>query len=185
VFAVLLAGYLWLAVAVPGVMTPGRWGRRVGGVTALVFAGLLTFDSYGGSGFDDIGFALPATVLLFPAGAALAAILDHSVGAGVRTALWAGILGALSFVVIVTLSTVDVVRTGTDPTYLEEFARVKSADLAAFETYTVSGALGAGTVMLALLPVWALLLGLVGGAIGEAIRPSDTLAGRPVGHPAH
>jgi hypothetical protein len=118
-----------------------------------------------------VGVALPlaAGLSLWVRAEALAGLVSLAVAAPVavvtgRRGRQIALATAAAFAVIVVLSTVDVVRTGTDPVYLEEFARTKAADLLAFQTYTVSETLGAATVMLALLPAWARPLGLIGSA---------------------
>jgi hypothetical protein len=189
VLGVLLAGYLFVGLLLPRIwkLDGGPW--RIGAVTALLFTIALAMEPLTGSEYDDLGYALPASAVLFPAASALAAASGRSMAAGMQAAFWSGTLSALAFLPVSTLSTIHIVRAGTDPSLADEFLRGGTADLASFQAFTISEHLGAGVIMLALLPAWALLLGLLGGTVGRAIggllpfprsaTPQPASAGRP------
>lgn len=176
-FAAILLAYVVLAFALPRLTAPDRLARGTGVVAATAFTVLLSVESFSGTTYDDAGYALPATLLIFPVASALsAAAPGRSVAAGMQTALWGGVLSALAFATVATLGTLRVVRGGTHPVFLAEFARAKTAgtetlpDLASFQAATMGEHVGAAAVMLVLIPAWALLLGLVGSVLGARNR---------------
>lgn len=96
-FAVLLAGCLWLAVTPPRGLTTSRLARGLG-VGAALMLGLgffvssrLTINTYGG----PLGWVILAPVVIFFAASALAAAVGRSFRAGVQAAVWTALVGTL------------------------------------------------------------------------------------------
>ncbi len=113
------------------------------------------------------GYAMVGGTVLVLAAASLAAARTRSAGTGVQTGLWAGLVGALVLFTAGVPATLYVAHgTVTDPATLAHFHRSGLPDVA---SYVISDNLGGLVIMLLLLPVWTLLLGVLGGAAGSAV----------------
>jgi hypothetical protein len=170
VLGMVLASYLFAGLLLPRMWRLGGGPWWIGLATALLFTITLAMEPLTDYEYDDIGYALPATAVLFPAASALAAASGRSMAAGMQAAFWSGTLSALAFLPVSTLTTVHIIRTGMDPSLIDEYRRAYTADLASFQASVVSEHLAASVILLALLPAWALFLGLLGGAVGSALR---------------
>jgi hypothetical protein len=174
VFGLMLAAYAWLAFAPPRTLADDRRAVRIGSLAALLLAAVLAVESLSGIAYDSAGYAVPATLVIFPLAAALGATV--SLSAGLRAAWWAGALSAPAFAAIATMGALRTIRGGTDADLLGEFARSEAADLPTYQTYAISEHLGGAVLMLAVLPVWALLLGLISSVSVRSLR-ATTIGG--------
>jgi hypothetical protein len=170
VLAVTLAGYVAAAVAQPARSGPALWyGSGAALVSGLVWLVPFLVDASG-------GYAVLAGTVLVVAATTLAAARTRSIGTGVRTGLWAGLVGALLlFSAGVPATLYAAHRTVTDPATLADFRRSGLPDVA---SYVIGDNLGGLVMMLLLLPIWTLLLGALGGAIGTVLADRPVAAGR-------
>jgi hypothetical protein len=97
------------------------------------------------------GYAMVAGTVLVLAAATLAAARTRSIGTGVQAGLWAGLVGALLLF-----------TAGVPATLYAAHRMVPDVG-----SYLIGDNLGGLVMMLFLLPVWTLLLGLLGGAVGS------------------
>jgi hypothetical protein len=172
VLALLLTGYLWVALTPPRGLVAAPLPRRLG-VGAGIALGLdLAAVSMVDYDFDHaaVPYAWSAALVIVLACSVVAGAVRGSSRAGAETALWAGLIGTLAFFAVETLAALHRFRTG-DPRFLDD-ARVATgaSNLDAFVPAAVTEHLSGVIVTLALLPAIVLLLGLIGGAVGSSMR---------------
>jgi hypothetical protein len=161
ILAVTLAGYVGLAFTQPGRSGPAlRYGGGAALLSAVVWLVPFLTDSTG-------GYAMLAGTVLVLATATVAAARTRSVGAGTQTGLWAGLVGGLLLFIIGVPATLYAGHHAVvGPATLADFRRSGLPDLT---SYLISDNLGGLVMMLLLLPLWSLLLGMLGGALGSAV----------------
>ena len=173
VLALVLTGYLWLALTPPRALLAARTTRRLGVGAGIGLGAVLAAVSMVDYDFDHsaVPYAWSAALAIVLAGSAVAGAVGGSARAGAETALWAGLIGTLAFFAVETLAALQRFRTG-DPRFLADVRADKGASsLDALVTAAVTEHMSGVIVMLALLPAVVLLLGLVGGAAGSSARP--------------
>jgi hypothetical protein len=163
-FVLLLLGYAGAALMLSqGGTRQARAARRYGLLGGLVVGGAWLLILAPGDAFKAL-VALPlAVALLGPASVALlAARANRDAKAATGAALWSGLVGGL--LVFIVWVTVTYARAGRpyDAQLLRDFHASGSHDLAA---YAVADDLGAGLVMLMIVPLLALALGSLGARL--------------------
>jgi hypothetical protein len=168
-FAVVLSGYVWLALAPPRVLAASRSARRTGTVAALAVFGLgyplVASQSYDG----QLVYLLAGLFLVIPGLAMAVAAVGGTRRRGVEAAVWMGLISGLSiFVVhlILPLLGFQIDAALADEGYLPS----RPPDLGIWLPEMLGRELGGGIFALLLLPGWALFFGLVGGEVGQAVR---------------
>jgi hypothetical protein len=161
VLAVTLAGYVGAAVTPPARSGPALWyGSAAALISGLVWLVPLLTDATG-------GYAMLAGAVLVLTTSSLAAARTRSIRTGILTGLWAGLVGALILFIIGVPATLYAAHhTVIDPATLADFRRSGLPDMT---TYLISDNLGGLVLMLLLLPLWNLLLGMLGGTLGSTL----------------
>ncbi len=169
VLAVLLAGYLWLALTPPRALLANRCARRLGTAAGLLVGLDLALVSMVDYDFDHavVPYAWLGALAVLLACSGAAATIARSRRAGVLTALWAGLISTPIFLAVELSAALNRFRTG-DPRFLDDFSYQKGIPLDAFVAGQVGEMLSSSVVLLALFPACALLLGLIAGAVGRA-----------------
>lgn len=184
-FALLLAGYLWLALTPPRALATHRCAGRLGVVTALAMhlvIGLGAPAIYASSTSDLAWFCgfiygFGVVTILVVTCSALAARIGRSGRAGVVAALWAGMVSALLVFPVFLLSQLH--GEFNFGAYLRSNWRHGGMpELDAYLTRYVGEELASCIVALVLFPAMAVLLGLIGAAIGCATRRIPAPASR-------
>jgi hypothetical protein len=168
-FAAVLTGYVWLALAPPRVLTTSRSARRIGAGAALVGFGvgypLVAATSYDG----QVLYLLAGLFLLVPGSAVAAAVVGGTRRHGAEAAVWLGLVGGL--LIFAVHLVVPMLGYQVDAALADEgYPPGSRPDLDSWLTTVLGRELGGGIFALLLLPGWALLLGLIGGATGRAAR---------------
>jgi hypothetical protein len=168
-FAVILAGYVWLALSPPRALTTSRSARRMAAGTALVVFGLgyplIAALSYDGQLF----YLLGGLFLVIPVCAAVAGAIGGTRRHGAEAAAWLGLIAGLCIFAVHTV--VTVLGLQLDAALLDEgYPPGIRPDLGVWLPETLGQELGGGIFALVLLPGWALLFGLIGGNAGASAR---------------
>ena len=158
IFAVVLAGCLWLALTPPRGLTSSRLARVVGICTALVFgigflvSSRLTIHTHGG----PLGWVLLAPPPIFFIFSAVAARYGRSFGAGAQTAIWTALVATLLVFAI------------SMPETMHRYA-IDGRTLGDGESgYPIGVNLPGAIWVLVVIPIWGLPFGVIGAAIGNA-----------------
>ena len=168
-FAVVLAGYVWLALAPPRALTTSPSARRIGASTALVVFGvgypLIAALSYDGQLF----YLLGGLFLVIPVCAVVAGAVGGTRRHAAEAAAWLGLIAGLAIFTVHTV--MPMLGLQLDAMLLDEgYPPGVRPDLGAWLSRTLGQELGGGIFALVLLPGWALLMGLVGGKAGANAR---------------
>jgi hypothetical protein len=160
ILAMLLAGYLWLAISPPrGLTTHSRaLGLGIGAAVVLgagfVWVARVTVHTYVGPMIWTLFAPIP---ILFLASAA-AAVIDRSFRSGVQAAVWATLLGTL------------LVSALTLPEAMHRFA-IDGRTLGDGESgYPIGVNLGGVLWNLIQIPAVGLPFGVIGAAVGRCLR---------------
>jgi hypothetical protein len=168
-FAVVLTGYVWLAITPPRALTTSRPARRIGAGTALVVFGLgyplIASFSYDGQLF----YLLAGLFVVIPVCAVVAGAIGGTQRHGAEAAAWLGLLSGL-FIFTVHM-VVPILGLQLDAALLDEgYPPGVRPDLSVWLPDMLGRELGGGIFALVLLPGWALLFGLIGGNAGANAR---------------
>lgn len=182
-FALMLTGYLWLALTPPRALITHRWAGRLGVATAFALhlvIGLGAPAIYASSTSDLAWFCgffygLGTITILVLTCSATATRIGRSRHAGIAAALWAGMISALLVFPVFMLSQLH--GEFNFGAYIRSNWRHGGMpDLDTYLSRYVGEELASCIVALVLFPAMAVLLGLVGASIGSAIRGASPLA---------
>jgi hypothetical protein len=175
-FAVLLTGYVWLALTPPRSLTTSRFGIRLGTGAALAYGlvlglGILAIEflytaDEGDPALILLLMAVPMALILVCS--IIAAGSVQSLRAGIETSVWAGLIIGLLIFNIWLLA--PLLGLQIEAIIADNFGRGFEPDFDIWFPRWLGGELGAMITVLALVPGWLLFFGLIGGAIGSTKR---------------
>jgi hypothetical protein len=167
-FAVVLAGCLWLALTPPSALTTSPLARGVGAGAALALGlgffltARLTINTYGG----PLVWVIFAPAAIFLASSALAAAVGRSFRAGVQAAVWTALVGTLLIFAI------------SIPEAMHRYA-IDGRTLGDGEVgYPIGVNLPDAIWGLVIIPLLGLPFGVIGAAIGRRLRAAPPF--RPI-----
>jgi len=170
VFALALTGYLWLSLRPPPSFAAGRRNGRYGLAAAVVMMSALTVAfllHQGVTGTNGWTAALSTPL----AAGALAGRHEGGVRNGAEVGLWAGLLGGLALFIVLMASTYgEISWYARDPSTI---ADAHQHGVASPVVWIVGDNLGGSIIALVWIPALSIILGTVGGVIGESfLRPA-------------